>query len=185
MVEIKANRRDSGFSLAELTTFLAIAACAAALSVPMISGAMRSWQLAADARNIANTLASAKFSSSAQTTHCRLSFNLRGNSWRLEKYNRATSAYELQGAVKELSAGLANSGITFKSSSSGAPPGFPTDSSTTITFNSRGLPIDASGVPSPANVVYLSSAQADYAITVSLTGKVQLWKNQSSQWVAQ
>jgi len=183
--EITADERDSGFSLVELATVLAIGAILMAISIPMVSGAMRSWQLAADARNIANTLASAKLSASAQMTHYRLSINLGGSTWKLEKYNRTSSAYEIQGATNQLSSGLANSDIAFKSASSAAPAGFPTDSSTAITFSSRGIPIDGAGVPTPANVVYLSGGGTDYAVTVSLTGKVQLWKYRSSQWISQ
>jgi prepilin-type N-terminal cleavage/methylation domain-containing protein len=185
MIEIKADKRDSGFSLTEMVVSLAIAAVLMALSIPMVSGSMRSWQLAADARNIANTLASARLSASAQMTHYRLSFNLGGNTWQLEKYNRGTSTFDVQGSTNELSTGLANSDIAFKSASSAALSGFPTNSSTVITFNSRGIPIDGAGVPTPANVIYLSGGQTDYAVTVSLTGKVQLWKYQSNQWVSQ
>jgi len=184
MGKVKADKRDSGFSVTELLTVLAIGAILTGMSIPMVSGSMRSWQLTADARNIANMLASAKMSASAQMTHYRLSFNLGAGTWQLEKYNRGTSAYEVQGSAYQLSSGLANSSIAFKSTSSAAPTGFPTSSSTAITFNSRGIPIDGAGVPTPSNVVYLSGGGTDYAVTVLLTGKVQLWKYQNSQWVS-
>jgi Tfp pilus assembly protein FimT len=174
-----------GFSLAELCILLCIAMVLAALAVPTLTTSMRGMQLGADARNIATTLTCAKLSAMSQMTRYRLAFDLTGNQWRLEKFNRSTGTFELQQAANELSSGVANSGIAFKSSSSSGPTGLPTTSSTAITFSARGIPVDSSGVPTPNNVVYLSKSDTDYAIGVSLAGKVQIWRRQDSQWVSQ
>lgn len=183
--ETEAPSRERGFSLIELVILLALAGIVAGFSIPTLSSSMRRWQLASDARNIATNLTYAKFGAISQMTHCRLSFDVEGNQWSLSKYNRTTSAYALQGSPNQLSNGLANSGIQLRSDSSSAPSGFSTSSSVSITFNSRGIPIDATGKPTSNNVVYLSDAREEYAVTVSLTGKVQLWKLISGQWTAQ
>jgi Tfp pilus assembly protein FimT len=185
MVGVKVVKRDRGFSLIELTILLSMMAIVAVFSLPKLSSSMRSWQLAADARNIATTLTYAKIGASSQMTHYQLSFNLESNQWSLKKYNRSTSVYDLQGATNALSSGQADSGIAFRSSPSAALSGFPTTSSASITFNSRGIPIDATGKPTANNVIYLSDASDDYAVTVSLSGKVQLWRYRNSQWSAQ
>jgi Tfp pilus assembly protein FimT len=164
---------------------LAMMAIVAAFSLPKLSSSMRSWQLAADARDIATTLTYAKLSAASQMTHCQLSFNLAHNQWSLQKYNKGTGNYDVQGATNQLSSGQANSGIAFRSSSSAALSGFPTASSASITFNSRGIPIDSTGKPTTNNVIYLSDGSDDYAVTVSLSGKVQLWRYRNSQWSAQ
>ena len=181
MIEVKVIKGERGFSLTELVIVLAILAIALGFSIPMLSSSMRGWQLASDARNITTTLACAKLSATSQLTHCQLSFNLIGNEWRLNKFNKTTGVYDLQGSTNALSSGLANSGIAFKSSSNTAPPGFPMDSSASITFNSRGIPIDATGKPTANSIVFLSDTIDQYAVTVSLSGKVQLWRYRNGQ----
>jgi Tfp pilus assembly protein FimT len=174
-----------GFSLVEICIVLCVAMMLAAFAVPALSTSMRSMQLTADTRNIATTLTCAKLSATSQMTRYRLSFNLTGNQWSLEKFNKGTGAFELQQAANMLANGVANSEIAFKTSSSSAPSGLPTTSSSAITFNSRGIPVDAAGVPTANNVVYISKSDTDYAVGVSLAGKVQIWKRQDSQWVTQ
>ncbi len=185
MSELYASERERGFSLTELTMLLAIVAILLASSIPILSSSMRSWQLGADARKIVTSLTLAKLSATSQMTHYQLLFTVSNNKWSLQKWNRSTSAYEVQGAETTLSEGMANSGIALKSSSSSGPEGFPTTSSATITFNSRGIPINGANNPTGDNAIYLSDAGTDYAVTVSLAGKVQLWRHQDGQWVSQ
>jgi Tfp pilus assembly protein FimT len=185
MAKTKVTKGDRGFTLTELTFIVGLCGLAMALSVPVLSTSLRTWQLNADARNIVTTLTYAKLRATSQMTRYQLMFDLTGNNWSLQKYNRSTASFELEGATNSLSSGMAHSGISLQSTSGSAPSGFPTDSSAFIRFNSRGIPIDAAGVPTISNVVYLSDGRTDYAVTVSLTGKVQLWKYKSSQWVSQ
>jgi Tfp pilus assembly protein FimT len=168
-----------GFSLVELSLVVGMTAVLAAFSIPMFSSAMRDMQLISDARSIATTLSYARLSASSQITHYRVSFDLNNNQWTLSKLNRSNGNFETQGSTSRLSNGVANSGIAFKSTSSSAPTGFSTSSSTTITFNSRSIPIEG------ASVVYLSDQNNNYAVTVSLSGKVQFLRYKSNQWVSQ
>jgi Tfp pilus assembly protein FimT len=179
-IEVKSVRKDSGFSLAELCILLGLIAVTAALSVPLLSSSMRSIQLLSDARSIAGTLSVAKLTAISQMTRTQVSFDISGNQWSLSKWNKTTSQYELQGAVNSLSNGVSNSGIRFKTSSGTAPDGFPTTSSSAITFNSRGIVSNGA-----VGTVYVSDSDTDFAITVSISGKVQLWRRQNSQWIAQ
>ncbi len=177
-------KRNRGFSLVELTMILAILAIVAGLSVPVLSSSMRNWRLAGDARNIVTALTYAKLTAASQMTRSQLTFDLSGNTWSVMKFNRSTNNYDLQGSINRLSDGLANSGIGFKSSSTSAPSGYPTASSTSITINSRGIAIDGSGNPT-THSVFLSDAGTDYVVTVSLAGRVQLWRNQNGSWMPQ
>jgi prepilin-type N-terminal cleavage/methylation domain-containing protein len=170
---LKGNR---GFSLVELSMVLAVTAVAAAFAIPVLTESMRGMQLSADAKKISTTLSFAKLSAVAQMTGYRLSFDLGHNQWSLLKRNHS-GTYELQQAVNTLSEGVENSGISFRNISGSAPSGFSTNSSTSITFNARGLP---SGV----SIVYLSNEDTDYAVSVSLAGKVQVWKRNDNQWAA-
>jgi prepilin-type N-terminal cleavage/methylation domain-containing protein len=173
------NRNDKGFSLIELSLVLAMMAILAAFSIPMLSSSMHSMQLISDARSIATTMTYAKLSAKSQMTHCRLSFNLTHNEWSLQRLNKSTGNFQILQDTNGLSSGVANSGIAFKSTSSTAPSGFPTASSTNITFNSRGIPIEGTGI------VYLANRNENYAVSASLSGKVQVWRHRNNQWVSQ
>jgi Tfp pilus assembly protein FimT len=171
-------KNNGGFSMVELCVLLAMTAVLGALSLPVLTSSMHSMQLVSDARSIATTMTYAKLSAISQMTHYRMTLDLDDNEWFLEKWNRSTGEFELQQATNELSRGVANSGIVFKSNSAAAPTGFPTDSSTTITFNSRGMP-DGVGI------IYLSGDDEDFAVSASLSGKIQVWRYRNDQWVSQ
>jgi|GEM_PF-1307824 len=175
---------DPGFSLVETLIVLAMAAILSAFAVPTLSSAMRDMQLLADARNISSSLNSARLKASSLMIRYRISFDLDNNQWSLERFNEATNNYDLQQDVNELSRGLAGSGITFKAKSETHPGSFPSGSSNTITFNALGIPIDGSNIPTSDNIIYISKSDTDYAITVTMTGKVQIWKKGDSQWDA-
>jgi len=174
---------NRGFSMVELSMLLAITAILAAFSIPMLSSTMHSMQLASDARSIGSTMSYAKLSATSQLTQYRLTFSLSEKEWRLDKRNRDSGEFELQQDVHGLSGGGSESCISFKSSSGTAPTGFPTASSTTITFDSRGIPREG------ASIIYLTNGDEDFAVSASLSGKIQVWKsvnrNGTSQWVAQ
>jgi len=169
--------RNGGFSLVELLILLSMAAVASAFSIPILTSAMQEMQTQADAKSIATTMTYARMSAASQLTRYRMTFDLGTNRWSVSKRN-PDGTYTVQQATNELSNGIARSGITFKAESESGPPGFPAESSTMITFNSRGVPMEGEGV------VYLSSENVDYAVSVSLAGKVQFWRNQDGQWIA-
>ena len=43
-------------------------------------------------------------------------------------------------------------------------------------FNSRGVPIDASGAPIGTNAFYVTDGSAVYAVTVAATGMLRSWR---------
>jgi Tfp pilus assembly protein FimT len=173
-------KENKGFTLAELSLVLGLTVILSALSIPMLSSAMDDMQMISDARSIATALTYSKISSTAQMTHYRVSFDLAGNEWSVAKETAQNSGvFETEQAINSLCNGDASSDIAFKSTSTTAPDSLPTDSSSAITFNSRGMPIGG------AQVVYLSKSDADFAVGVSLTGRIQIWRNVDDQWVSQ
>ena len=184
---IKHNARkpgDPGFSLVEILIVFAMAAILSAFAVPTLSNAMRDMQLLAETRNISSTLNNARLKASSLMNRYRVSFDLDNNQWRLEKFNDSTNNFDLQQDVNELSRGVAGSGITFKAKSDTHPGSFPSASSSAVTFNALGIPIDGSNIPTSNNIIYISKSDTDYAVTVTLTGKVQAWKKDNGQWNA-
>ena len=176
MIEANLKKDKTGFSVVELCIVLAVTVILAAISLPMLTSSMHSMQLVSDARSIATTMTYAKLSAASQMTWYRISFNLSGNDWRLEKRNRSTLEFELQNSANGLSGGVANSGIAFRTTSTTNPPGFLTTSSNTITFTSRGTPQEG------ASIIYLSNNDEDYAVSVSLSGNIQVWRYRDNQW---
>jgi prepilin-type N-terminal cleavage/methylation domain-containing protein len=176
---------EMGFSIIELLCVLLLMSILAASSIPLISTVLRNWQLNGDARSIAMTLTYAKLSSTSQLTHYQMLFDLGSNRWSIQKFNKNVGSFDIEGAATNLSNGIAHSGICFQAASGSAPSGFPTTSSAFIRFNSRGTPIDDAGIPTPNNIVYLSDGATNYAVTVSLAGRVQLQKFQAGQWIPQ
>jgi Tfp pilus assembly protein FimT len=177
----KTNMKENkGFSMVELSMLLAMIALLTAFSVPVLTDSMKSMRLVSEARSIATTLTYAKLSAITKMNPHRLTFNIAGNEWKLERYNRSTLSWELQNTVNKLEDGVANSQIAFKTSSSPSPATeFGTTSSNIITFNSRGTPDEQD------SIIYLSNDDQDYAVSVSLPGKIQLWKKVNNQWAAQ
>ena len=186
MIKEKTKRPgDPGFSLVEVLIGLMLFAALSALAVPILSSSIRNMQLFADAQNISTTMSSARLSAKSSMTPHRMSFDLDNNQWRLEKFNANTGVFELQQDVNQLSSGVTGSGITFLRKSLSHPGIFPSQSSQTITFNTRGIPVDGSNVPTSNNIIYLSNRGTDFAITITLTGKVRVWKKKDGQWEAQ
>ncbi len=179
------NSRDEGFTLAESVMIVAVMFVVTGISIPLVSTSLRRLQVDSDARQLASALSYAKMAATSKMTRYQVTFNVGGNHWHLQRFNRAAGVFEAEGTSTRLSQGISNSGITIQYSSGSAPTGFPTESASFIRFNSRGVPVNLSGNPTSNQAVYLSGGGTHFAITVSMLGKVQLWKHQNSNWVAQ
>jgi prepilin-type N-terminal cleavage/methylation domain-containing protein len=177
---LRLKQDNHGFSMVELALVVAIFAIMAGMSIPMLNSAMRDMRLIGDARSIASSLNYSRLSAASQMTHYRISFDLNNNRWQTAKLNRASGSFEIQGSVNPLTNAGTSSETTFRSttSASSPPSGFSSSSSATITFNSRGIPLEG------PSVVYISNSTSQYAVTVSIAGKVQLLRFTQSQWVS-
>jgi prepilin-type N-terminal cleavage/methylation domain-containing protein len=175
-------KEDKGFSLIELAVVIAVIAIMAAVTVPTISQTMRNLKSRTDARSIATALTVAKLKATSQFTRYQVRFSLSQNRWILEKFNKNTGEFESDGAETTLSKEDSDYRVAFQTSSSSAPTGFSTTSSDLIRFNSRGVPINIAGVAIADSAVYLQDPDNLYVVTVSLSGKVQLWQKRSGTW---
>ncbi len=179
MNRIDMKRNAKGFSLIELSVLLAITALLAAISVPMLTSGLADMQLISDARNIATSMTHAKLSAISQLTHYRLSFDLDQNEWSIEKWDRTSGQYALQQDARQLGLGVGGSGIAFLAASQTSPTGYPATSSPAITFNSRGIPVEGS------SIVYLANNGENFAVSASISGKIQVWRHRDNQWLTQ
>ncbi|MEJ2110502.1 MAG: GspH/FimT family pseudopilin [Acidobacteriota bacterium] len=171
-----------GFSAVEILIVLAMVGILSAFAIPSLSSAMRDMQFISDARNVSSALGYARLKAKSMMNPYRIEFDLDDNQWSVKRYDSGSDSWVLEQAVNELSSGVSNSGISLKGSAGSAPTGFPDTSSATITFNSRGIPVSGT-TPTPNNIIYISRSDTDYyAITVTLTGKVQVWKKSDDGW---
>jgi len=177
---------DCGFSAVEILITLAMIAILSGLAIPSLSTAMRDMQFAADTQSISSALNYTRLKAKSLMNPYRVAFDLRTNRWSIEKFNRGTGDWDVEQDVNDLSRGLSGSGIGFKSESGSSPGTFPGASSSNITFNSQGIPVNGTA-PTGDNIVYISKSDSDlYAVTVALTGKVQVWKKSGERdWCAQ
>lgn len=171
-----------GFSVVELLIVLTMLSILSAVAIPSLSSAMRDMQFVSDARNVSSALGYARLKAKSMMNPYRVEFDLNDNQWSVKRYDSASDSWVLEQAVNELSSGVSNSGITLTKGAGTSPTGFPETSSTDITFNSRGIPVSGT-TPTSNNIIYISRSDTDYyAITVTLTGKVQVWKKSEDGW---
>ena len=177
-----------GYTAIELLVTVAIMAGVAAMSVPVSVSMVRDFELSGDARGMSNTIAMAKMNAAAQFTRARVRVDLASSQFRVERWNRSTSQWVTDGAASVL--GVSNrfgsGSITTPPPSSqaavGQPPLCRDDAGSAVTgtacviFNSRGVPVDHTGAPAANSVIYLSGPTAVYAIVVSSTSQMQVWR---------
>ena len=178
--ERKAGSR--GFSAVEILIVLAILAFLSAFAIPSLSTAMREMRFISDAQNITSALNYARLKAKSMMNPYRVEFDLDNNRWSVRRYDNATDSWVLEDAVNELSNGIAASGIALAKEAGSSPGGFPDASSSAITFNSRGIPVNGTA-PTANNIIYISMSDTEFrAITVTLTGKIQVWKKSDDGW---
>ncbi|TAK18816.1 MAG: prepilin-type N-terminal cleavage/methylation domain-containing protein [Acidobacteria bacterium] len=179
---------SAGFSAIELLIVLAIAGCVAAISIPASTGMVDEFRLSGDAHGVSNSLAMARMNAAANFTRARVYIDRAANAYRIERWNKAAAAWQAVGGTSPL--GSLN---TFSSGAVAAPPpnsqvavGQPTAclndagaaiaNTSCVIFNSRGVPIDSTGAPTPATVIYLSGPTAVFGVVVSSTSQLAMWR---------
>jgi Tfp pilus assembly protein FimT len=174
--------RDFGFTTLELTVVILLGLIIMVIGLPSLSKTQAAYRASGDGRGIAETLALAKMRAGANFTKERVTFDTVANTYQLERYNKASDAYELDGGVKYLSSGVA---FGF------GPISLPAGGQSTITqtspmaFNSRGIPINAGNQPTGDSAIYYYNTTGYFAVTIGLSSRVQIWKYANSAWVAQ
>jgi prepilin-type N-terminal cleavage/methylation domain-containing protein len=181
--------RSGGFTLLETIIVVGLVAVVAAIAVPMTANTIAGFRLSGDARSAANDVALAKMRASSIFSRVRMYVDVAARSYHLETWDPTTSTWTADGGTTSLS-----QNVTFGFGVVGTPPAFTQGaigqapacknnagtadiaSTACVVFNSRGVPIDATGAPTAVDAVYITDGNAVYGITVSATGMIRTWR---------
>jgi len=181
---------DAGFTAIEALIVCATVAVLGALSAPLMGNMLGYYRLSGDARNVLNSVATAKMRAASSFTQTRLFVSVGGRSFHIEQFNRtpAPGAWVAEGGTTTLSgAGSFGFGSTAvpppnTQTTIGQAPqcldnaGAAMTGTACVVFNSRGLPIDATGAPTAVDAFYLTDGVDTYGVTISATGMIRLWR---------
>ena len=189
---------ERGYSLIEMLVVVGIVGVVTAMAVSTSLGASR---LLGDARGIKNQLSLSRMQAAANFTKARLYVDLIARTYRIQTWQTTPiPAWVTQGGTSHLS-----SMAVFGFGAVAAPPtgtqatiaqapvctddaGAAITNTACILFNSRGIPVDASGAPTAVYAIYVTDGSDVFGTTVSATSIVQLWKfnpNAPQPWIVQ
>jgi prepilin-type N-terminal cleavage/methylation domain-containing protein len=180
--------RPNGFSLLEIVLVVGLIGVISAIAVPMFGNAIAGFRLSGDARSVSNAAAVAKMRAASDFSRARIFIDLTAGTHHIERWNKTTSAWNVEGGITMLS-----SGVSFSYGPVTVPPpntqatigqasqclddtATPIANTACIMFNSRGVPIDASFAPTGADALYLTDGSAVYSVTIAATGMLRLWR---------
>jgi prepilin-type N-terminal cleavage/methylation domain-containing protein len=182
-------RACSGFSVLELLIVMSAMSVVAAMSLPSLQRTLRTYRIAGDARGIAQTLTLAKMRAASNFTLEAVDWDSSSNSFLVKFFQKNLAAGAYQGqfhaddAVQNVNL---SSGIALGPPSSGDSSTVGASNNSRVLFNSRGLPVDTSFNPiNAAEAFYFNNGTDYYAVSVAVSGRVQIWKYIDSAWVVQ
>ncbi len=180
---------------------IAITGVLCAIAVPMMSNTMGFLHLDGDARNLKNAVSLARMQAAANFVQSRLYLDTSVNAYHLETQSGA--GWTAQGGITYLSTSTESYSFSVVNTAppntqgaiaqapaclNNATPATAIANTRCIMFNSRGIPIDATGAPTGIYALYLTDGSAVYGVTVSATSAIRLWRTQPTvipTWVQQ
>lgn len=198
LAAMKSGQR--GFTLLEAVLTVGVIGLVCAVAIPITESSLKSNRLRADANAVRNFVGLAKMRASSRSTRARVYADLSANVYALEVWDRTAGAWVNESGPRSLS-----TGVNFGFGSLATPPpntqvtiglspacGAGLTSADTIantacvTFNSRGLPIDADGNLFPRHALYVRGELGVFGTTVTSTPLIRLWwsPNFKASWTA-
>jgi prepilin-type N-terminal cleavage/methylation domain-containing protein len=200
-MDLVRTTREAGYTAIEMMVVLALMGLLSAMSIPSMGMMLGHYRLSGDARGVSNVVAVAKTRAAAAFTTARLYVDLSTGRFHVETWRKTgTPGWVAEGHYGGLSvgntfgfAGLPTPPPNTQAGIALSPPcrdddGDAIDNTACVLFNSRGVPVDTSGVPTGAGGLYVTDGAAIYGVTIAASGLTRLWRAQSSAtpvWVRQ
>ena len=192
---------NAGYTAIEMMVVMSLMGLLTAMSVPSMSAMLGYFRLSGDIRSVSNTVAVAKTRAAAAFTRGRLYVDLTSGNYHVETWRKSGTP----GWVAESSYGSLSTGNTFGLAGVATPPpntqsviglspacldngGAAVAGTACVVFNSRGVPVDAAGVPTGAGGLYVTDGAAVYGVTIAASGLTRVWRAQAAEtpvWVRQ
>jgi prepilin-type N-terminal cleavage/methylation domain-containing protein len=170
---------EAGFSLMEISLVVAILLILVAVALPNTLQMLHANRVAGEAQGLARQLSLARQRAGADFTWVQIVINASSspNSYTLQicstKATSSCTTFSTEGGTEYLLKGVT---LGFGSSSGAAGAQVTRAQTTTVTFNSRGIPIDSGGSPTANDTIYLTDDQGNAcAVSVTLSGHVNIW----------
>src|SRR5687768_15388056 len=96
-------RGEHGFSLVDILMVVALIGVVSGIAVPMTNGALAGQKFRNDTEAISHMVGLAKMRASAGSTRARVRANITDQTFLLERWDRTTNAWVVEGAVTPLS----------------------------------------------------------------------------------
>ena len=194
------NSGQRGFTLLEVMLTVGVIGLVCAIVIPITDTSLKGNRLRGDANAVRNFVGLAKMRASSQSTRARVRADVRANTYALEVWDRAGGAWVNETGTRSLSSGVSfgfgslatpppNTQVTIGLSpacSAGLTATDTIENTACVTFNSRGLPIDADGNLFPRHALYVRGEPGVFATTVTSTPLIRFWSspNYSATWTA-
>jgi hypothetical protein len=139
-----------------------------------------------------------KMRAASNFSRVRLFVDLNAKTHRVEAWDKTTLHWTTEGGSTYLSQGVSFSygvvstappstqGTIGQSAECTTDAGAPIANTACVTFNSRGVPVDALFAPTGNAALYLTDGTAVYAVTVAATGMIRMWRTKpevTPSWV--
>jgi prepilin-type N-terminal cleavage/methylation domain-containing protein len=191
-------QRHRGFSLVELMFVIVISLIVAGMAIPTFLTIERNLRTSGDARDINGEIVLTKMRAASAYTKARVYADLSAQTFRVERWDKTAGSWTNvnEGGTQSLA-----QGVTFGFGGLGSPPagtqaaigqapaclnsgGAAIANTACVVFNSRGIPVDSTGAPTPNDALYITDGRSVYVVTVSATGLTQPWRTdaQTASW---
>jgi prepilin-type N-terminal cleavage/methylation domain-containing protein len=184
-------KSEHGYSLIEMMGALGLIGVLAAFIVPITDTSIRSSRLRADAGVVRNLVGLAKMRASAQFTRARVYADLTAGSYVLQIWDKTSARWVDEGGLTRLSPDVSfgfgalsepppNTQVNIAQSpecTGGLTSAGAIDNTACVTFNSRGLPVDADGNLFPRHALYMIGTDGVFATTITTTPLIRFWSS--------